>query len=293
MAQNKTKLSSACNILFKISLGCLSVFFHISFCFANQNMSDASHCIIQFEKGSINWTTGNIMATGQASPEDNRQISIESVLGSARADANRHLINILKQIKINNILSVADYALNNDIILAGIEKTARDSIIEKQYYTSALSVQVIIKTSIFGGFLQLLLPEQIKQIPQIIPEKTQTNIKKPEYRPYTGLIIDARKLGVEPVLNPVVISEQGHDIYSSKFISREFAVQNGVCRYFCDIEQALLDDKIGNHPLVLKGLRKEGNENNAIIISMSDYRVLEKVTERHDFLKKCRIIIVV
>jgi len=97
---------------------------------------------------------------------------------------------------------------------------------------------------------------------------------------------------VDPVLNPVITSEQGHDIYSPTFISREFAVQNGVCRYFGNLEQALKDDRIGSNPLVLKGLRSAGEQNTAIIISMSDYHLLEKVTERHGFLKECRLIIV-
>jgi hypothetical protein len=58
------------------------------------------------------------------------------------------------------------------------------------------------------------------------------------------------------------------------------------------MDQALKDKRTGNHPLILKGLRKQGKPNTAIVISMSDYSLLEKATERHRFLKECRIIIV-
>ncbi|MCK5097194.1 MAG: hypothetical protein KAR45_03785, partial [Desulfobacteraceae bacterium] len=249
-------------------------------------------CITQFENGTINWSTGNISAIGKASPKDKRETSHEAVPGSARADASRQIIDILKPLKINNALSVEEYASKNDVILAGIEKTARDASISKQYYTSALAMEIIIETSMFGGFLQLVLPEEIRQIPKINPEVPKVNIKAAGENLYTGLIIDARELGVEPVLNPVIVSEQGHDIYSSVFISREFAVQIGVCKYLCSMDQALKDKRIGNHPLVLKGLRKEGKPNTVIVISMSDYHLLEKTTERHAFLKECRIIIV-
>lgn len=90
-------------------------------------------------------------AIGKASPEGNKEGSNESVPGAARADASRNIIDILKQIKIHNILTVGQYASQNDIILAGIEKTARDAVITKQYYTSALDVEIEIQTNIGGG----------------------------------------------------------------------------------------------------------------------------------------------
>jgi hypothetical protein len=266
--------------------------FFYSVCLANQDQSKDYHCVTQFENGTINWSTGNISAIGKASPEDNTKISHESVLGAARADANRGIIEILKRIKINNTLSVDDYASKNDIILAGMEKTARDAIISKLYYTSALSVEIMVETSMFGGFLQLVLPEEIRQVTRISTEIRGENNKIIGENLYTGLIIDARELDVEPVLNPLIVSEQGHDIYSSVFISREFAVQKGVCKYLCSMDQALKDIRVGKHPLVFKGLRIEAKPDTAIVIRMSDYLLLEKATERHTFLRECRIIIV-
>jgi hypothetical protein len=250
------------------------------------------HCVTRFENSIVNWSTGNISALGKASPDNNTETSQESVPGSARADANRHIIEALKNIKIDNTLSVNDYASKNDVILAGMEKTARDAIVTKQYYTSALAVEIMIETSMFGGFLQLVLPEEIRQIPKIALEIKDNNSKLTGESLYTGLIVDTRGLGVEPVLNPVIVSEQGHDVYASNFISREFAVQNGVAKYLCSMDKARRDHRIGNNPLILKGLRKDGKQNNAIVIKMSDYRLLEKVTERHTFLKECRVIIV-
>ena len=263
-----------------------------SFCLAGLDQPKSYHCVTQFENGSINWSTGNVFGIGKASPEGKSELSHQFVLGSARADANRQIIEILKKIKISNTLTVGEYASKNDVILAGMEKTARDAAISKQYYTSALSVEIMIETSMFGGFLQLVLPEEIRQISKISPEIRKKNSNPVGENLYTGLIIDARGLGFEPVLNPLIVSEQGHDIYSSVFISREFAVQNGVCKYLCSMDQALKDKRIGNHPLVFKGLRKEGKPTTAIVISISDYRLFEKTTERHAFLKECRVIIV-
>ncbi len=270
----------------------LSVFFGAILAQAGQQQIKSYHCVTSFDQGAVNWSTGKICATGKAVPNDKNLLSHEWVQGAARADANRNIIKIIKGIKLGNFQKVEQYAAQNDVILAGIEKTARDAIILKQYYTSALAVEMTIETSIYGGFLQLVLPEDIRQIPKINIEKLQAD-PDPEGRPlYSGLIIDATGLKIEPVLNPGIVSEQGHDVYSSAFISREFAVKNGVVKYLCSMKQAKKDRRVGNNPLVLKGLRKEGKENTSIVINMADYRALEKQPERHLFLRECRVIIV-
>ncbi len=279
------------NFIFGIKILFLLVLTNAN-CLADQTQQKPYHCVTLFENGVVNWSTGNISALGKAMPEDNTETSQESVPGSARADAYRQIIETLKKIKIDNALSVNDYASKNDVILAGMEKTARDAIISKQYYTSALAVEIMIETSMFGGFLQLVLPEEIRQIPKISLELKGNKDNLTGENLYTGLIVDTRGLGVEPVLYPVIVSEQGHDVYSSNFISREFAVQNGVAKYICSMDKAIKDNRIGNNPLILKGLRKDGKQNNAIVIKMLDYRMLEKATERHTFLKECRVIIV-
>lgn len=262
-----------------------------SFCHAQNEIHPSGHCITRHENGYINWTTGEIVATGKASPKGNKEFSNESVPGSARTDANRQIINILKQININGALTIEKYASKNDIILAGIEKTARDAEIIRQYYTSDLAVEIMVKTSILGGFLQLVLPDNIRQIPVINLELRRKPLDE-ESLILTGMIIDARGLDIEPILNPRIISEQGYAVYSEEFISRDFAVNNGVCKYICNLNDAMTDKRIGKSPLVFKALRKEGGKNSAIVISTSDYLLLEKTTERHSFLKECRVIIV-
>lgn len=261
-------------------------------CHAQNEEPSSGHCITQYQNGSINWTTGEIIATGKASPKGNKEFSNESIPGSARTDANRHIINILKQIKINDALTIEKYASKNDIILAGIEKTARDAVIIRQYYTSDLAVEIMARTSIMGGFLQLVLPDNIRHIPEISPEFSRKSSDNDNVIQKTGMIVDAREIDIEPVLNPVITSEQGHAVYSGEFISREFAVKNGVCKYICTLDDALKDKRIGKNPLIFKALRREGGKNSAIIISTSDYLLLEKTTERHVFLKECKVIIV-
>lgn len=265
-------------------------------CFAGA--TQGSECIQAFDKGSINWSTGQVSATGTAIPEKQADGSLLPLPGSARAQATARIIQILKQIRITEDLSVDQYASTHDKILAGIEKTAQDAQTVRQIYTSALDVEIRVEASIFGGFLQLVLPDHIRQIPKIKDQKSKpgkagspSSIHLNQI-PYTGLIIDARDLSLHPILYPVIVSEAGKELYSSLFISREFAVQYGVCTYICNMESAMNFRRIGSNPLVFKALRKEGRTSGSIVISMADAKLLEKVTERHRFLKECRVIIV-
>ncbi|MGD9822740.1 MAG: hypothetical protein AB7U36_00035 [Desulfobacter sp.] len=257
-------------------------------------------CLQPLETGYINWTTGLVTATGHAAPEINAEGKAMSMPGSARACAIRNLIAVLKQMKISGDLTVGEYASTHDAILAGIEKIAQDARIRRQLYTSALDVEVQVEAPFYGGFLQLVLPDHIRQISKISSELKQgpaepvKNIPSAAVgaRPYTGLIVDARTLNLEPVLYPTIVSEQGREIYSSVFVSREFAVQNGVCAYLCDMDQAFASDRAGLNPLVVKALRKTGDRAGAIVMSMADAKTLDRATERHTFLKECRVIVV-
>ena len=250
------------------------------------------HCIMPLDQGTINWTTGTITVTGRAVPKISPDNVPEADPGAARTDANRRLIDLLKQITIYNDLKVGQYAAQNDAIMAGIEKTARDAAIIRQYYTSAMDVELTVQTRILGGFLQLILPDEIRQIPKINPDGLPDARMDSGKIPYTGLILDIRGLDFEPVLYPVIVSEQGQTIYSAVFISREFAVQHGVCKYVCDMDNALQDPRVGGHPLVIKALRTSGKENTAVVISTADAKQIEQATERHQFLKQCRVMFV-
>ncbi len=253
---------------------------------------ESHHCMTSLDPGTINWTTGTVTVTGRAAPIINPDNIHEADPGAARADANRRLIDILKQITIYNNLTVGEFAAENDAIMAGIEKTARDAVIVRQYYTSALDVELTVQARILGGFLQLVLPDDIRQIPKINPDVLSDTQMEAVKIPFTGLVLDVRELDFEPVLYPVIVSEQGRTIYSAVFISREFAVQHGVCKYVCAMDPALQDPRVGSHPLVIKGLRTSGKENTAIVISTADAKQIEQATERHQFLKQCRVMFV-
>ena len=109
---------------------------------------------------------------------------------------------------------------------------------------------------------------------------------------FSGLVVDARGIGVKPAMAPMILDENGQVVYGPAFVSREYAVQNGMSGYVTDIEAAESDTRVGYYPLTVKGLKTEGPGQCDIVISNSDAAKLRKSSENLMFLKECRVVIV-
>ena len=252
-------------------------------------VSKKNDYITQFEYGGINWTKGKIYAIGKAAPSEKQILnSSDYILNIAKTNAINNLILILKEINIGTGKTVEEYTFLNNNIMTGIQRQCMDASIIKQHSTSNRAMEVVVETSILGGFLQLVLPDEIGQIPQIALIHLNKNIiKKQEY---TGLIVDARFIDFKPVLFPIVVSEQGEEIYSSLFISRNHAVERGVCEYIAyskDLNLLNLKTKrAGKNPIIIKGLRQIQEKKSFIVVSRLDAEKIERIIERHSFMKK-------
>ena len=161
---------------------------------------------------------------------------------------------------------------------------------------------------LLGGFAQLILPEEIKQVEPIkalneVNESTNTESgttvpsivhveNESTTDSFSGLIIDARGIAAQPAMVPIVVDESGKEVYSPAFVSREFAVQNGVCRYTRSIADLSLFPKVAPNPLLVKGLRTVKNRSCDIVISNTDAFKIRDASTNLTFLKQCRVIIV-
>jgi hypothetical protein len=107
------------------------------------------------------------------------------------------------------------------------------------------------------------------------------------------LVIDTRGLKIKPVMVPKILDEDAREVYGSAFVSREYAVQQGMSGYSKDLSAAQSDQRVADHPLTVKGLRTAGVEHSDIVISNTDAHRLRSASENLSFMRKCRVIIVV
>jgi len=274
--------------------------------------SDPSRaCIDQFKTGRINWTKGVITATGIESPPANHAESPNARQTTLRTASQTALSNLLitaKHVRINSAVQVRHFESGNDKIMAKLENMVRDARIVDRQYLSDGTVQVTAEMSMYGGFSQLLLPQNIKQIESVKPvavskPSRKSTVKtshptdgkqtgKTRRNPYTGLIIDARGLKALPCLAPRIVDETGTEVYGPGYASREYAVQNGMAGYSTEAESAGKNPRVSGTPLTFKGLKTENAGHCDIVISNADASRLRSAPEHLIFLKKCQIIII-
>ena len=274
--------------------------------------------------GSINWSQGIIQAKGIGAPPENlsgKPNARPMAIRAAKLDAIRSLLEITKGVRITSSTTVKNFAVENDIIMSEVEGMVKGAQVVQREYLSDGTVEVTMQMSLSGGFAQLVLPKDIKQIE---PIKSVTPVKKPlapslkkpfvpdidvqktkpdvqETKPdaekitqiYTGLVVNAKGINVRPAMAPKIIDENGQEVYGSAYVSREFAVQQGMSGYTKDLEAALNNPRVTDNPLIVKGLKTKGTGRSDIVVSNADAALLRSASENLSFLKKCRVMIVV
>ncbi|MBC8199569.1 MAG: LPP20 family lipoprotein [Desulfobacteraceae bacterium] len=263
----------------------------------------------QTATGKINWTKGVVQAKGIGAPPEKyygKPQARPMALRAAKLDAMRNLLEATKGVRINSTTLVKNFAITSDIIMSQVEGMVKGAQIVHQEYMSDGTVEVIIQMSLMGGFAQLILPKEIKQVESIRPvppvhkeplppivKKPSAPAPKPVSEVFTGMVIDARGINARPAMAPKILNEKGEEVYGSAYVSREFAVQQGMSGYAKDLTAAQSNPRVTNSPLTVKGLRTEGHGRSDIVISNADASRLRSASEHLTFLKKCRVMIVV
>jgi hypothetical protein len=265
--------------------------------------------------GSINWSQGIMTATGIGSPPEKyygKPQARPMALRAAQLDAYRNLLEVTKGVRINSVTVVEDSMVSSDMIRSQVDGMVKGTQVIKKEYLSDGTVEVTIAMSLRGGFAQLILPKDIKQVPEIktippappappaveqvgqvpVPPPPQPAIPTPAPAIYTGLVVDARGLGARPAMSPKLSDERGQEVYGSAYVSREYAVQQGMAGYAKDLTASQTNPRVTNEPLTVKGLKTEGPGQSDLVISNADADKIRSASENLSFLKKCRVMIV-
>ena len=252
--------------------------------------------------GKIDWARGVVEAIGTSAPikkeADKTPPNSPKALSEAKNDARINLLETVKRIKINSKRSVGDIAAKNKTIMAQIKDMVYDAaeVEEFRKYMSDGSVEVLLQMDLRGGFTQLVLPEEIRQIESIKQIKrganSTGNSTNSVSEAYTGLLVDARSIELQPALVFKILDENLQEVFGPAFVSREFVVQHGMAAYYTDIESAKSDPRIRNRPLTVKALRTDYPSRCNIVISNADASKLKSASHHLLFLKESRVVIV-
>ena len=270
--------------------------------------------------GSIDWSNQVIRAVGIGAPNPNLPASAAraGALRAAKIDAQRNLLETLKGVNLTSETTVENAIVTRDIIVTRVEGVLRNfRQVDQPRYMSTGDVEVTVEMLVTGDLLNELLPGQFgggtyaaagqplcptcgqpwpanKPVPPGVTLQTTTGTPASMGGAvYTGLIVDARGLGLRPAMAPKILDENDNEVYGSRFVSREWAVKIGMVGYDKDVNRARTNDRVTNNPLIVRGTKTSGPNKADVVVSSADAANIHAAATTQKFLDQCRVMFIV
>ena len=106
---------------------------------------------------------------------------------------------------------------------------------------------------------------------------------------YTGVIINAKGLSYKACLIPVVVDDNGKQLYGPKHVDKEKAI-NGMVVWRRSLDKAKMDKKTGKNPLIVRATKVV--KKRRLVVAGKDKKKLESMAGS-SILRSCKVTIIV
>lgn len=243
------------------------------------------------DAGYIDWSDQVVRAKGIAVPG-----GVGGRAGQIRAaelDALRQILETVKGMRLSSETLVENYMLTSDVVRTRVQGVARNfKRVGDPVYMDDGSIEVTVEMVLTGSghLYDAVLPQQMGGAQ---PVYTSPPSNFGDGSAYTGLIIDARELGVRPAITPEVVSESGDVVYGAKVVDRQWAIQNGMVGYAKTLGGARANDRVGANPIVIQAVSATGANRTDVVIDDLQARILHGIAKHYTFLNQGRVIFLV
>jgi len=223
---------------------------------------------------TINWTTMSLRVSAEAHGRgvDSSQKTVEQ---QARSLAEPALSAAIGQVQVDAQNTCGDLMEEKAYRLPIQARLARWSVVEARYYSSG-------KIEIDGELplREVLIPWTIEhaKAPPPLGEKPDT----------TGVVVDARGLGVKPAFSPKLLSEKGEVLYDGGLWVDVGHTALPVVYVSSELHPAV--SRAGEHPLSLKAASARGVD---LVLADGDVRRFQQEFKGTRLLGEGRVILVV
>jgi len=273
--------------------------------------------------GSIDWSNQILRSTGVGSPNPNMPETAQraGALEAAKRVALRNLLETVKGMSLDSETTVRNFMVENDVIVTRVSGILRNFTVVDTKYMSTGDIEVTIEMPMSGALADALLPQPSgASLGPVTPASAQAVCPTcgqpwPAGRPlpsggttpahsaapapqgnsgaYTGLVIDAKGLNLRPAMSPKILDESGEEIYGSKNVSREWAVQIGMVGYDKDVNRARSDERVTDNPLVVKAVKVSGENKADVVVAAASAAAIRSAAASQNFLDHCKVMFVV
>jgi hypothetical protein len=214
---------------------------------------------------AVDWQEQVLKATGSGAPDMRSLSPAQARLGAenaAKLDALRNLIAQAKGLHISAERTVGD-AMAKDEVRGRVEGVVRDYRVVKKRYFSDQGVEMDVEVPL-SGIAQAVLPP---------PEPASALARGRESR-HTGLVVDARSLGVQPALAPRLLDASGTVLYAPEMMAEAARKSAAPARYFKTLELAAKAPSVGSAPLLIKATKAHGSD---LVVGPAEAKAIQEL----------------
>ena len=264
------------------------------------------------QEAAIDWTKGAesaATATGLGFPPDN--VGNRGHVLARRAaivDAYRLLAETIQGVQIDSDTTIESMVLQSDTVKARVAALIKGARIVDEGANEDGSYFVKVSVPLFGvgkSVANAVLPEATKNVvsqPAAKVDEKTTPLTKEEIKEvrsvtYTGVIVDASGMGLEPTFSPVIMDTNGRVIYGMQNIDKDMAISQGMVEYATDLQTATGGTtRAGANPLVISATTVKGGVNSVnpvnVVVSVEDGDKILLANEQADMFGKCAVVFV-
>lgn len=233
--------------------------------------------------GEINWSKKYVTATGSgASNLKDASVAQARLMAerAAKLDALRNILETIQGIQVSGARSANDLMSNGEIKTRISGMAQGYKVVDTKYYSDG-SVDVVIQMPIDENLTNALV-ERPKKARKVSTEGAAGA---------TGLIVNARGLGLTPSMAPRIVDEAGKEVYGTEVVSDKGLKQGGIVGYAKSDDQA--KDRVGDKPTVVKALRLADKSKTDVVIANGDADKLRDPNSNLSFLADGKVVILV
>lgn len=194
---------------------------------ASEETTGYKALVQEFPHGTLNWRDGYILVRGTAKKSGNDAMAVAKARRAAQLDAYGLALQIISGINFDpeetakqriNKAPTLEYRLKG--LIRGAELVEEKSLDKDTY-------QVTIKVPIRGikGVQQAFLDTMDYKDPGAPVREAREDDE------VTGVVVDARGLGLNPALFPEIVDEEGNPVYSVDMVSAPSLSRRGMAAY--------------------------------------------------------------
>ncbi|MBQ6743398.1 MAG: LPP20 family lipoprotein [Acidaminococcaceae bacterium] len=263
------------------------------------------------QKSGIHWDKGaesDVTAMGIGLPPDNAGAR-GNVLArrAAVVDAQRNLAEIINGVQIDSETILENLSVSSDLVRSKVSGLIQGARIIDEGLNPDGSYFVVMRVPMYGtqsSIASAVLPELRDNVaPEPLPKVNvkESALSKKEVKAlqgagYTGIVIDADNMGLEPTFSPVIYDVNGRVVYGIKNLDYDYAISRGMVAYANTVESAMQGERAGNNPLVIKAANVRGGRNSVnnvnVVVSVEDGDRILLACEKSNILQHAAVVFV-